>query len=102
MAREALDAILASAVFDQAVSVLFCGDGVWQLLPEQEDLTGSDKPLARSLAALPLYDVDAIYVDADSLRERGLSPGDLLPLARLAAPEQVRQLLGSSDRLMCF
>jgi tRNA 2-thiouridine synthesizing protein C len=101
-AREALDAILACAVFDQTVSVLFCGEGVGQLLGDQADYTGSDKPLSRSLSALPLYDVQTIYVDAWSLEERGLCLDQLLPDVIPLQPPAVSELLRTSDRLMSF
>ena len=35
LARASIDVALAAAAFDQAVSLLFVGDGVLQLLPEQ-------------------------------------------------------------------
>lgn len=101
-AREALDAILATAIFDQSVSLLFCGDGVWQLVAQQGDYTGSDKSLIDSLAALPLYDIEAVYADETSLAERGLHAADLLPQARIIGDTQARQLLADACAIMSF
>lgn len=101
-AREALDAILASAVFDQTINLVFCGDGVWQLLTAQGDYSGSDKALTCSLNALPLYDVHAVYADALSLQERGLEPWQLLPQVEIISSERTRELLASSHRIMSF
>jgi len=36
LAKESLDALLASGVFEQEVSALFTGDGVWQLIKDQQ------------------------------------------------------------------
>ena len=102
MAREALDAILATAVFNQSVRVFFCGDGVWQLLPGQGDYSGSEKPLSQSLGALPLYDVEAVYADASSLEERGLSHADLLPMVEVIDTAKARALLRGCAGIMSF
>lgn len=101
-AREALDAFLAAAIFEQKLTLLFCGEGVWQLMKSQQDFTGNGKALIHSLEALPLYGVDAIYADAESLRERGLDTNDLLEAAQAIDVEMARSLLRQSDSLMSF
>ncbi len=101
-AREALDAILATALFGQELKLFFCGDGVYQLLQNQGDFTGDGKPLSDSLAALPLYDVNAIFVDQQSLEERGLDSAVLLPGAEIIGPEQAGELLVGCARIMSF
>ena len=101
-AREALDAILACAALGQQVTVLFCGDGVGQVLAAQADYTGSDKPLTRALSALPLYDVEQVYADAQSLQERGLHDAELLPGVTVLRAEAVHALLRDCDRIMSF
>lgn len=101
-AREGLDAILATAVFGQSVSVLFCGDGIWQLLASQGDFTGSNKALADSLAALPLYDVSDVYADAQSLQERGIVAAALPPFVTVIDATVASELLAESDCIMSF
>ena len=101
-AREALDAILACAIFDQNMSLLFCGEGVGQLLKSLADYTGSDKPLSQSLGALPLYDVEALYVDAQSLQERGLTAEQLIDGVSVISAEAAGALLSKCDRIMSF
>ncbi len=66
-ALETLDALLVAAAFGQNPSVLFQGDGVWQLLPSQEAQLMARASVVAQLEALPLYDVDDIYVDEESL-----------------------------------
>ena len=101
-AREALDAVLACAIFDQKMSLLFCGEGVGQLLKSLVDHTGSDKPLSQSLCALPLYDVEALYVDAQSLQERGLVPEQLIDGVSVISAEAAGALFRKCDRIMSF
>lgn len=99
-AREALDMLLATAAFGQPISVLFCGDGVYQLLPKLQDATGNDKSLAASLEALPLYDVENIYVDQQSLDERNLDADQLSGLAQVITVEASKKLIGESDKVL--
>jgi tRNA 2-thiouridine synthesizing protein C len=101
-AREALDAILATAVFGQSLKLVFCGAGVWQLVKAQGDYSGSDKALADSLAALPLYDIDAVYADEQSLLERGLGPQDLLPLVQSISSREVAELIADCHGILSF
>jgi len=88
-ALEALETILVAGVFDQQVSVLFRGDGVWQLLAEQDGALVQRRTVARVARALPQYDVTALYACAASLQARGLTPEDLsIPVSLLSYAEQ--------------
>jgi len=99
---ETLDAALVSAAFGQTVSLLFQGDGVWQLLPDQDASGNGRKSLSAQLSALPLYDVEQLYADADSLAARGLTASQLaLPVTVLDA-EGMRALLAAQDRILRF
>lgn len=82
-ALETLDALLVVAAFGQNPSVLFQGDGVWQLLKAQESQMMGRNSLVAQLEVLPLYDVEDIYVDEDSLISRGLNIHQLALPAKL-------------------
>lgn len=102
LAREALDVALTAATFDQEVALLFLGDGVLQLLRDQQPAAIAQKALDKQLAALPLYDVETIYVEAEALAARGLNTGDLaLPVATLA-PAQIAQQIAAHDVVLGF
>ena len=93
LAREALDVALTAATFDQTVALLFIGDGVLQLVKSQQPAAIAQKALDKQLSALPLYDVETLYVEADALRARGLGTGDLvLPVELLDTAEIERQI----------
>jgi tRNA 2-thiouridine synthesizing protein C len=101
-AREALDVALAAAAFDQKVALLFLGDGVLQLLGAQQAEQIGQKALHKQLGALPLYDVDKLYVDAQALQARKLEPADLaLPALPLSVPE-ITALLDEYDVVLGF
>jgi len=58
-ALEALETVLVAGVFDQQVSVLFSGDGVWQLVDDQDGGAVGRRTVGKIIKALPQYDVPA-------------------------------------------
>src|SRR6056297_3638640 len=76
-ALEALETVLVAGVFEQRVSVLFCDEGVWQLVSDQNGALVNRRTVGRVVQALPPYDVAAPYVCSRSLAERGLTVHDL-------------------------
>jgi len=79
-AWESLEVVLIGAAFDQDVSLAFLDDGVFQLVKGQ-DTSGVDmKNFSPTYQALGDYDVTKLYVEQESLDERGLTLEDLMPL----------------------
>ena len=76
-AWEALEVVLIGAAFEQDVSVAFIDDGVYQLMKGQDTAGIGMKNFSPTYAALGDFEVTKIYVDKDSLEERGLSLDDL-------------------------
>lgn len=77
LAREGLEAVLAAAAMDRAPAVLFLGDGIFQLLPDQVPSAIGQKSLLRNLQALPMFGVETIHVCERSLFERGIDATQL-------------------------
>ena len=76
-ALESLEVVLIGAAFEQDVSLAFIGDGVYQLVKGQDTQDIGMKNFSPTYAALGDYDVNKIYVEKESLEERGLSLDDL-------------------------
>ena len=86
--QESLDALLVLAAFGQNPSLLFQGDGVWQLLGKQQATAFGYPSLSAQLQSLPLYEVENIYVEAESLQARQLTAEQLaLPVKVLTRAE---------------
>ena len=86
LANETLDLILVSGVFEQPTSVVFIGNGVWQLVGDGSKIDRKDT--VRALNALPMYDIESLYVDETSLAERGIAFEDIdLPVQAISARE---------------
>lgn len=83
-AREALDIALAGSAYDLPIGLLFLDDGAFQLAPDQQPQSVQQKDLGANLQALPMFGVEALYVSARSLSERGLAGSTLnLPVEQL-------------------
>ena len=79
-ALESLEVVLISAAFDQDVSLVFVDDGVLQICKGQSTEAIGMKNFSPTYSALGDYDIKKIYVDRESLSERGLDREDLLDL----------------------
>ena len=79
-AWESLEVVLIGAAFDQDVSLAFLDDGVYQLVKGQDTKGVEMKNFSPTYQALGDYEVTKLYVEKESLEERGLSLEDLMPL----------------------
>lgn len=80
-ATACLDACMTAAVFDVPVHLVLYADGVLQLLANQDGSALGNQTLAKQFGALGLYGISTIYVDQQSLTERGVAQNDLLALS---------------------
>ena len=76
-AWESLEVVLIGAAFDQDVSLAFMGDGVFQLTKGQDTSGLAMKNFSPTYSALGDYEVKKIYIEKESLEERGLTLDDL-------------------------
>lgn len=72
-AKDALDVALIFGSYEQVVSLYFQGDGVYQLIAEQQPEKVQQKDFLKTFAALEFYDIENIYVCHHSLIQRGLA-----------------------------
>ena len=78
--QEILDIILTTAAFDQPVTILWLDDAIFQLKQHQQPEKHS-KDIAAILQSLELYDITELYIETESLIERGLTQQQLnLPI----------------------
>ena len=101
-ALESLETVLIGAAFDQNVSVLFIDDGVYQLKKEQKPETLGMKNFSKTFRALEMYDVEKLFVEQESLDERGLKADDLLVDVEIIPGEQVSTLINKHDVILSF
>ncbi len=76
-ALESLEVVLIGAAFEQDVSLAFLDDGVFQLTRDQNTDEIGVKNFSPTFRALGDYEVTKLFVEKESLEERGLAPSDL-------------------------
>ncbi|NOT86285.1 MAG: sulfurtransferase complex subunit TusC [Methylococcaceae bacterium] len=97
--QERLDVILTTAAFDQAVSLLFLDDGVFQLKKHQQPEMFELKDTLAIFRVLELYDINDLYVEIESLDERGLQTTDLALPVKTVLRNQVAHLTRQFERV---
>lgn len=102
LSREVIDIALACAAFDQDMALLFLDDGIYQLLKDQETDTIKSKNHGKVLSALPLYDIDQIYVDIQAMQKRHIATEDLLLKANELSNDGIIALMQRSDVIFNF
>jgi len=76
-AWESLEVVLIGAAIHQDVSLAFVDDGVFQLTKGQDTAAVGMKNFSPTYSALGDYEVKKIYIEKESLEERGLTLDDL-------------------------
>ena len=115
-AWESLEVVLIGAAFEQDVSLAFVDDGVYQIMKNQDTSELGIKNFSPTYSALGDYDINKIYVEKESLEERGLTVDDPLPLTwededddwaekdsiRVVSAEELKALFDEQDVLLSF
>ena len=101
--REALDLALLSASFDQKVILIFSDEGVLNLVENQNPELIKAKDYIATFKALPLYEIDDIFVCQQSLLEFGLSKNTLnINEAQIADQQCIQTQLKLADEVLVF
>ena len=101
-ALEALEVVLISAAFDQDVSLAFLDDGVYQLLGSTDPAAIGMKNFSPTYRALDDYDITKLYVERESLNERGLSEeGFVVPVSVVSRLEMAK-IMSAQDVVLSF
>ena len=100
--REALDAVMVAASFEIPTSLLLMGDGVYQLLQNQQPELLPRKNLCAMMQAFPLYDIETIYVDEQSLQERNISEDQLQLPHTLVSSAELPAFIAKHQQVLNF
>ena len=115
-ALESLEVVLIGAAFDQDVSLVFMDDGVYQLTKGQKTEGIGMKNFSPTFSALGDYEVSKIYIEKESLEERGLTLEDLQHLVwedededwaekdsiHLVSSEELSKIIADQDVVLSF
>ena len=101
-ALESLEVVLIGAAFEQDVSLAFVGDGVFQLVKGQNTKGVEMKNFSPTYRALEDYDVTKLYVEAEALRERGLTVDDLVVPVEAGSADRMAEIMENQDVVLSF
>ena len=101
-AHEALEVVLIGAAFEQDVSMAFLDDGVFQLKKDQNTDQINTKNFSKTFSALEMYDVEKLYVEKESLDERGISSDDLAVDVKIISSDEMKKLIIDSEVILNF
>tara|TARA_Y100000817_G_C16759902_1_gene501149 strand:- start:568 stop:951 length:384 start_codon:yes stop_codon:yes gene_type:complete len=101
-AHEALEVVLIGAAFDQDVSLAFIDDGVYQLKKGQDTSAIKTKNFSKTYPALEMYDVEKLYVERESLEERGLTEEDLMVDVKVLSSNEMKKIITDSEVILNF
>jgi len=73
LGKDALDVALIYGSYEQDVTLFFHGDGVFQLIDEQNSMLIQLKDYLKTFSAFEFYDIENIYVCQKSLQDRSLN-----------------------------
>jgi tRNA 2-thiouridine synthesizing protein C len=101
-ALESLEVVLISAAFDQDVSLAFLDDGVYQLKKGQATKAIDVKNFSPTYRALEGYDIEKLYVEKESLDERGLTEEDLIVDVQVMSRAEMADMMDEQDVVLSF
>jgi tRNA 2-thiouridine synthesizing protein C len=102
LARESIETALAAGALGVKVAMLFIDEGVWQLVDRHKPESIASKNHGAILSALPLYDVEQLWVDSASIDKRGIHGENLAKLAQVINSNQVKDVLASYTTVLSF
>jgi tRNA 2-thiouridine synthesizing protein C len=115
-AQEGLEVALIGAAFEQDVAMAYLDDGVFQLKSDQDTSAIGTKNFSATYRALGDYDVRKVYVERESLQQRGLAESDLMPLVyededddweekpliNVVSEAELREIINQADVILNF
>ncbi len=98
--QEMVDIILTTAAFEQDVCILLLDDAVFHLKSNQNAVNSGCKNTATLFEILPTMDVNNIFVETESLTERGLTIDRLTQPIFLKSRATIADFMAQFDIVM--
>jgi tRNA 2-thiouridine synthesizing protein C len=101
-AKDALDVALIMGTYEQITHLFFQGDGVWQLVKNQQPESIQVKDFLKTFAAFEFYDLENIYVCKQSLNTRNLPESFHIDNVQVLDKTDFSKKLTASDLVLRF
>ena len=97
---EQLETAMVAATFEQEVSILFIGDGIFNLLPAKETKEVTDYNIEKMLLALPTFEISDLFVCQRSLEHRQIEVSNLPKNVKVITFEEQKSLIRTSNAVL--
>lgn len=100
--RESIDLLLANASYDRPVALFFYGDGLYQLVANQQPSLVDAKDISKMFGLLDLYDIEDVFICQQSLQARQLDADSLIVTGQVLNSADWLQQLSNYDQVVSF
>ncbi len=101
--QEAIEAMVMFGAYEQDISVTFTGDGVFSLKKGQDTSLLGKKNFSMTYPILiDDFEISHIYVEKESLEERGMSESDLATEVEIIDRNTLKQKMREMKALLPF
>ncbi len=97
-----MDALLAASAYSENIAVFFIGEGVTQLVANQNTTSIYSRDYAAAFKLMALYDIHDVYICAQSIKAQGLAVAQWIIDAQPLTQEALNAQLHSCDKLLTF
>ena len=101
-AKEALDVALIYGSYEQSTHLFYQGDGVYQLISQQQPELITTKDFLKTFSAFEFYELDHVYVCQQSLAERGLQENFHIENVIVLPPNEFALMLKQHNVILTF
>lgn len=101
-ALEGLEAVLIFCSYEQEITILFMDDAVLSLKKGQDTSELGTKNFSSSYRVLYDYGVEKVYVEKNSMAQRGLTLKDLIMDVDVITEEEIADLMNNQDVILPF
>ena len=101
-AYEGLEVMLIFAAYDQDLTALFIDDGIYAIKKGQKTEGIGVKDFSATFKVLPGYGIEKVYVEKESLEERGLTVEDLILEVEVKDKKELTELMQEQEVLIPF
>jgi tRNA 2-thiouridine synthesizing protein C len=101
-AYEGMEVVLIFGAYDQEISAVFLDDAVYSLKKGQDTSEIGTKEFSATYRVFEAYGVEQIYVDKESLEQRGLTEDDLVMDVEVVDSAAIQKAMSQQDVLLPF
>lgn len=101
-AYEGLEVMLIFAAYEQEYAAAFVDDGVLDLKKNKDASGLGMKEFSTTYRVMEDYGIERVYVDGQSLKERGLTPEDLMIPVEVVDRNAIAKVMAEQDVVIPF